>query len=86
MPGLRDSVQDGATGLLYPYGDVRALGDAVVRILTDDGLRRRLVAQGLQWAAQFSWERVADDTEALIEETILDQRAGAGATVPRLSA
>ena len=86
VPGLRDSVQDGATGLLYPYGDVRALGDAVVRILTDDGLRRRLVAQGLQWAAQFSWEQVADDTEALIEETILDQRAGGRATVPRLSA
>jgi glycosyltransferase involved in cell wall biosynthesis len=85
VAGLRDAVQDGTTGLLYPYGDARALADAVVRVLTDDRLRERLVTHGLEWAARFSWEHVADEAEAMIEETILDHRRAASAPLPRLT-
>jgi glycosyltransferase involved in cell wall biosynthesis len=70
VPGLRDSVRDGETGLLVPHGDPERLADAVVRILDDPTLRARLVAAGLAWAAGFDWERVADTTEALIERAI----------------
>jgi glycosyltransferase involved in cell wall biosynthesis len=37
---------DGAQGLLYPAGDAPALAAAVRRLLTDDGLARRLGAAG----------------------------------------
>ena len=40
--GLLDAVEDGITGLLVPPGDVRALRDAVARLLADAGLRERL--------------------------------------------
>ena len=70
VPGLRDSVRDGETGLLVPFGDAAALARAAVRVLTDDRLRARLVANGLAWAAHFSWERAADATEALVEKAI----------------
>lgn len=70
VPGLRDSVRDGETGMLVPFDDVAALARVAVQVLTDEPLRARLVANGLEWAARFSWERAADATEALIEEAI----------------
>jgi len=74
VPGLRDAVRDGETGLLVRFGDPAALAAAVLRIITDDGLRDRLVANGRVWAARFSWERAADATETLIEEAIAGAR------------
>jgi glycosyltransferase involved in cell wall biosynthesis len=58
-PGLRDSVRRDETGLLVPYGDDAAMADAVVRVLTDAGLRRRLAEAGIEWAQQFQWARCA---------------------------
>ncbi|MGH3065068.1 MAG: glycosyltransferase family 4 protein [Gaiellaceae bacterium] len=40
--GIPDIVDDGATGLLAPPGDARALADALVRVLTDRPLAERL--------------------------------------------
>jgi len=70
VPGLRDSVRDGETGFLVPYGDVDALAANVTRVLGDDDLRRRFVANGLRWAARFSWDNVAADALRLLEEAI----------------
>jgi glycosyltransferase involved in cell wall biosynthesis len=40
--GIRETVQPDATGLLVPYGDARALTDALGRLLADGPLRERL--------------------------------------------
>ncbi len=40
--GIPEAVIDGVTGLLVPEGDVPALTDALVRLLTEPGLRERL--------------------------------------------
>jgi glycosyltransferase involved in cell wall biosynthesis len=40
--GLPDVVEDGVTGLLVPPGDVRALREALERLLGDPGLRSRV--------------------------------------------
>jgi len=70
VPGLRDSVRHAESGLLYRYGDRNALVDALVRVLGDTELRRRLIRGGKQWGDRFGWDEVADDTAALIEEAI----------------
>lgn len=70
VEGLRDSVRDGETGLLVPYGNAGALSAAILRVLTDRELRRRLVEGGRRWTENFGWDEVATDTLALIEETI----------------
>lgn len=58
--GFRDVVRDGAEGLLTPVGDVPALADALVRLLDDAALRRRMGQAGRQRAAQYAWPAVAD--------------------------
>lgn len=54
-PGLRDSVRRDETGLLVPYGDDAALAAALARVLSDRALRERLGANGVAWAARFTW-------------------------------
>ena len=54
-PGLRDSVRDGETGLLFPAHDEDRLADALVRVLTDEPLRASLARAGIEWAARFRW-------------------------------
>jgi glycosyltransferase involved in cell wall biosynthesis len=50
-------VQD--AGLLVPASDVDALGHALHRVLTDDGLADSLRQRGPQQAARFSWPAMA---------------------------
>jgi glycosyltransferase involved in cell wall biosynthesis len=40
--GIPDIVDDGSTGILVPPDDVKALGDALVRVLSDHALAERL--------------------------------------------
>lgn len=68
VPGLRDSARHEQTGLLYPYGDISALTDRIRRMINDSDLRHRLVQGALAWAGRFSWERAADETEALLTQ------------------
>lgn len=62
VPGLRDSVRDGKTGLLYPYGDVDALTASIVRLLRDTNLRDELGRNALAYAAEFTWDKAAAGT------------------------
>ena len=68
VPGLRDAVRDGKTGLLYPYGDHQALATAVLRLLRDTAMRERLGAEALSWARSFTWDRAAEETLAILKQ------------------
>lgn len=70
VPGLCDSVQDGETGFLVPFGDAEAMAERVGRILGDPVLAARLQAQSLEWARFHTWDRVADRTEEAINKAL----------------
>jgi glycosyltransferase involved in cell wall biosynthesis len=61
VPGLRDAIIDGKTGLLVSPGSTGALAKAIVRILTDVSLRIRLSEEALAYSGNFDWSRVADE-------------------------
>jgi len=67
-PGLRDSVKDGVTGLLYPYGNIEALSTKLLMVLSDTPYRQKLEQEALKWAAQFDWDLAAKEFEKLILE------------------
>ncbi len=50
-----------AAWLVDPF-DVEAMTDGLLRLATDDDLHAQLRAAGLVRAAQFSWQRAAEET------------------------
>jgi glycosyltransferase involved in cell wall biosynthesis len=58
----------GDAGLLVDPEDTGAIGDAVLRLLTQDPLRKELIARGLARATTFSWERTARHVLSVLEE------------------
>ncbi len=65
-PGLRDSVKDGVTGLLYPYGNIESLATKLQMILADEKYRQKLEQEALKWAQQFDWDSAAKSFEKLL--------------------
>ena len=61
----------GNAALLVDPLDVESMAEAMNRLLQDEGLRARLVERGLQQARQFSWDRCARETLAVLEATLL---------------
>ncbi|MDI9644434.1 MAG: glycosyltransferase family 4 protein [Candidatus Verstraetearchaeota archaeon] len=57
--GLRDAVLNGSTGLLVEPGEVRALAQGLIRILSDDETRARMSFNALEHSRGFSWDEVA---------------------------
>ena len=58
--GIPDAVQDEVTGLLVDPTDIQVIADALVRLLTNPGLARRLGENGQRLAvAQFAPPRIA---------------------------
>jgi glycosyltransferase involved in cell wall biosynthesis len=67
-PGLKDSVRDGVTGSLVPYGDAPAFAAEALKILNDPDLFSARSAAAREWAATFSWPRCVAESLALFEE------------------
>lgn len=69
--GLLDAVEDGATGLLVPPGDVAALRAALKELLGDADLRRRLGgAARVRARERFSWDRATELTLAAYRDAL----------------
>lgn len=56
VPGLRDSVRDGETGMLVPHGNADLLAARIVFFLTDENLRKTFSRRAIAWAQHFEWE------------------------------
>ncbi|MNL31166.1 N,N'-diacetylbacillosaminyl-diphospho-undecaprenol alpha-1,3-N-acetylgalactosaminyltransferase [compost metagenome] len=60
VPGCRDAIEPGQTGLLVPVRDAQSLADAIARLAEDAALRQRMGAAGRALAeSEFDIKRVA---------------------------
>ncbi|MDW8270960.1 MAG: glycosyltransferase family 4 protein [Bacteroidota bacterium] len=59
VPGLRDAVSEGHSGLLYRFGDIEELSQKLLELLTNTTERHALSLGAVEWAQQFSWDRSA---------------------------
>ena len=74
--GLREFVDDGATGLRFPPGDHAGLADAVTRLLGDDLLAARMVRDARALLARtYTWEAIARRTAEVYERARREERA-----------
>ena len=65
--GIPEVIVDGECGVLADPRNPGALGDAIVRLLTDAELNARVRANGRARAAEFSVERMTDRTMSVYE-------------------
>jgi glycosyltransferase involved in cell wall biosynthesis len=59
VPGIRDVVRHEHDGLLVPPGQPERLANAITRVVTEPGLRRRLIDAGLETVrARYTWDKI----------------------------
>jgi glycosyltransferase involved in cell wall biosynthesis len=67
VPGIRDVISDGVSGILTPPQNPQALSENIAKILSDAALREKLVAGGkLSVQQRFSWPVIYPQYRALI--------------------
>lgn len=74
--GACDAVLHGETGLLVDPTDARAVADAIVRLLLDRELARRLGAAGARRAQTLAWPAIALRVQALLWELLSASHGG----------
>jgi len=73
--GLRELVVHDATGLRFSPGDPSSLASAILRLLTDSRLDRRLTLDARRWLNEgFSWPSIAASTVDVYERAIAEER------------
>lgn len=55
--GLRDSIINGKTGFLVPYGEPKIIAKKIIGILKNDDLRDKLSKNAIRWARNFGWDK-----------------------------
>ena len=66
--GLREVVPNEDVGLRFRSRDPRSLGEMAERLLTDEGLRDRLVAEASEHVLGFDWADVARQVSGVYDE------------------
>jgi GalNAc-alpha-(1->4)-GalNAc-alpha-(1->3)-diNAcBac-PP-undecaprenol alpha-1,4-N-acetyl-D-galactosaminyltransferase len=72
--GVREIVQDGVNGVLFPVGDVEALKKAMTRLMCNPQECQRLGTAARTITEQFSLDKVLGMWEALIQELIANKQ------------
>jgi glycosyltransferase involved in cell wall biosynthesis len=68
--GVPEVFQDGFNALLYPPGDDNAMAEAILRLIQDSELARKISANAVKTAGRFTWEMTAERTLRVYEEVL----------------
>jgi len=68
--GIQYVIRDGENGLLVPPKDSQALAEAIIRLLSDDDLSRKMGQRGREIAEGYSWDILAEQTEQVYWEVV----------------
>ncbi len=73
VDGLKDSVRDKETGLLFPYGDTDKLAGQLIELLTNTEFRKKMEMNAIEWSKKFTWESAVDQNIELFERILQKQ-------------
>ncbi len=68
--GVPEVFQDGFNALLYPPGDDNAMAKAIICLIQDRELAKKISANAVETASRFTWEMTAERTLRVYEEVL----------------
>jgi glycosyltransferase involved in cell wall biosynthesis len=71
--GPRDIITEGENGLVVKDGDIDGLAEAIVKLMKNDELRRKMGANAKKVVETYSEEKVMNKWVNLYEEAIADK-------------
>ena len=71
--GIPEVFRDGFNGLLYPPGDDDAMAKAIIRLLQDRELAKKISVNAMETAGRFTWERTAEQTLQVYKEVLQEK-------------
>jgi glycosyltransferase involved in cell wall biosynthesis len=66
--GPKEILQDGECGLLYPRDNIEALRDAILRLLSDEPLRKKLIDSGFNRAQDFDISLISSQYASYLKQ------------------
>ena len=70
--GPKDIIKDGENGVIVPDGDINALAEAMMKLMGDDELRKRMGEEAKKVVETYSEEKVMSKWMKLYEEVVAD--------------
>ena len=70
VPGLRDSVRNGVSGLLYEYGNIEEMASKLKFLIDNKSELSKMENGAVEWAKQFSWDKSAEEMLNYIKEVV----------------
>lgn len=67
VSGIKDSVIDGKTGLLFEYGNYKELAEKIEYLIENKKIREKMSKEARKWAKNFSWELSSNKYLKIIE-------------------
>ena len=70
VPGLRDSIVDGETGLLVKQkSDIESLGKTVIYFLENNKSRNKFSTNALRWSKRFTWDKSVEEFMKVLQKS-----------------
>lgn len=70
VPGMKDSVISGKTGLLFRLGDYESLAENAIRLCNSARFYATMHKEAIAWAKRFTWERSTKESLNLIKNLV----------------
>lgn len=75
VPGTKDSVQHGQTGILSPLGQVDLLATNAIDLMEDKKRYAKIAARGKKWSEQFSWDKFTKQSLSLLKRVAYQHKS-----------
>jgi glycosyltransferase involved in cell wall biosynthesis len=81
--GVPEVFQDGFNALLYPPGDDNAMAKAIICLIQDGELAKKISANAVETASKFTWEMAAERTVRVYEEVLQENTSKSSCSASR---
>lgn len=66
--GAEEAIEEGVSGFLVPQNDIKATTEAILKILENKDLAKKIGESGYKMAQEFSWEKITEKYQVIYSQ------------------